>query len=202
MKIYVVRHGETRWNALKKIQGTADIPLDEKGIELAKKTGEGMKDISFDFAISSPLKRAAETARLVLGDDSIPIYLEPRIQEISFGAMEGTSLLDREDNVYGEKYRSFFQDPEHYIPPEGGETLANVCARTGEFLTELVNRKEYEDAVILVASHGCAVRAMLQRFYQDDLGFWHGKVPPNCSVNIIESYEGKPSLIAEDVIYY
>ena len=132
---------------MKKVQGTADISLNERGRELARVTGEALKEVPFDLAISSPLKRALETARLVLGDREVPIYTDRRIQEISFGEMEGTSLLE---------------------------------GAGGEF----------------------AVRAMLQRFYRDDLGFWHGKVPPNCSVNIIEAHQGQASLTVEDMVLY
>lgn len=202
MKLYVVRHGETTWNAKKKVQGTADIPLNEKGRELARVTGEALKDVPFDFAVSSPLKRALETAKLILGDREVPIYTERRIQEISFGEMEGTSLLEGGGGKFADTFQTFFHHPEEYRPPKGGESLIQVCRRTGDFLTELLNRREYENATILITSHGCAVRAMLQRFYQDDLGFWHGKIPPNCSVNIIESHHGQASLIAQDMVFY
>ena len=202
MKLYVVRHGETPWNALKKVQGTADISLNERGRELARVTGEALKEVPFDLAISSPLKRALETARLVLRDREVPIYTDRRIQEISFGEMEGTSLLEGAGGKFAETFQMFFRQPENYRPPRGGESLAHVCRRTGEFLDELLNRSEYEESTILITSHGCAVRAMLQRFYRDDLGFWHGKVPPNCSVNIIEAHQGQASLTVEDMVLY
>lgn len=202
MKIYVVRHGETQWNALKKIQGTADIPLNEKGVALALVTGDALRGVHFDAAFSSPLKRAYETAKCVLGDRNIPIITDARIREISFGVMEGTCLLENDGGEFAENFQLFFHAPQKYQPPEGGESLEEVCERTGAFLSELLTDEKYEDATILVASHGCAVRAMLQRFYKDDLGFWHGKVPPNCSVNIIEAKNGEAVLIAEDQVYY
>ena len=58
MVLYFIRHGETSWNVEGKMQGQTDIPLNENGIRLAKITGEALKDVPFDFAISSPLKRA------------------------------------------------------------------------------------------------------------------------------------------------
>ena len=69
MKIYLIRHGETSWNTLGRLQGRTDIELNENGIRLAKITGEKLKDVHFDLAIASPLKRAYETAGLVLGSD-------------------------------------------------------------------------------------------------------------------------------------
>ena len=200
MKIYIVRHGETPWNAQHRVQGMADVSLNENGIELAKITGEALRDIPFDFVISSPLTRALETARCLLGDRKIPLYTDERIREISFGVMEGVSLV--ENGEFAETFRQFFKDPKEYQPPEGGESLEEVGRRTGDFLTELLYKEEWEDATILVVSNGCALRAMLQRFYQDDLGFWHGQVPPNCCVNIIEASHGEAILAAEDQVYY
>ena len=59
MKIYFVRHGKTEWNKLKKMQGSADIPLNEEGIEQAYKTKELISNIEFDCAICSPLTRTS-----------------------------------------------------------------------------------------------------------------------------------------------
>ena len=67
MKLYLVRHGITDWNARKKIQGQVDIPLNETGRDLARKTAEGLKDVPFDLCMTSPLCRAKETARIILG---------------------------------------------------------------------------------------------------------------------------------------
>ena len=57
------------------------------------------------------------------------------------------------------------------------------------------------DKTIMIATHGCAARALLQNVYEDDLGFWHGCVPPNCAVNIVEVTDGKAKLIGEDQVY-
>ena len=67
MKLYIVRHGITEWNALQKVQGSVDIPLAEEGIRLARLTGEALKDVHFDLCFSSPLQRAKQTAELILG---------------------------------------------------------------------------------------------------------------------------------------
>ena len=89
MKLYIIRHGETPWNAEVRLQGQTDIPLNENGIRLAKITGEALKDVPFDFAISSPLKRARQTAELVLAGRQIPVLEDARIEELSFGSWEG-----------------------------------------------------------------------------------------------------------------
>ena len=92
MDIYFLRHGETKWNTLGRIQGQKNTKLSEKGIEQAKLTAEGMKDIPFDAIYSSPLERAYLTARIVRGERDIPIKLDERLKEIGFGADEGRYL--------------------------------------------------------------------------------------------------------------
>lgn len=67
MKLYLIRHGETDWNKEFKIQGSSDIELNEYGRELAFITREGLRHIPFDIAYTSPLKRAKETAEIILG---------------------------------------------------------------------------------------------------------------------------------------
>lgn len=67
LKLYLIRHGETDWNKEFKIQGSSDIELNEYGRELAFITREGLRHIPFDIAYTSPLKRAKETAEIILG---------------------------------------------------------------------------------------------------------------------------------------
>ena len=66
MKVYIVRHGETDWNTEKRLQGRQDIPLNENGREVARKTAQGIRQISFDAAFSSPLSRARRRRRFCL----------------------------------------------------------------------------------------------------------------------------------------
>ena len=89
MKLYLVRHGETDWNKVKRIQGQVDIPLNQFGKRLAEETAEGMKEIPFDLCITSPLSRARQTAEIVLGGRKVPIIEDARIEELSFGSWEG-----------------------------------------------------------------------------------------------------------------
>ena len=83
MIIYIIRHGETDWNVLRKFQGRTDIPLNENGRQVAEWTREGLKEIDFDIVYTSPLRRAKETAQIIVGDRQIPIIEEERIIEMA-----------------------------------------------------------------------------------------------------------------------
>ena len=199
MKLYIIRHGETTWNVERRLQGTTDTDLNENGLSLARRTGEALKDIPFDLCYSSPLKRARMTAELVLGDRKVPLITDERLQEISFGDWEGreSALLPKE------MLENFFGHVDRYVAPEGGESIPEVCRRAASFFQELISKEELQDKTILIASHGCTVRALLQPVYQNEdfTQFWHGCVPPNCGVNIVEVTNGIPKLIEEDRVF-
>ena len=199
MKIYVVRHGETDLNAKKVMQGWLDEPLNWNGRELAALTGQAMKaeGIRFDECISSPLRRAKETVEIILREsgNDIPVVTDDRIREINFGEMEGRQLSEM-----GEDGPLFFSDPFSFAGASGGERIRDVCERTQAFLKELIIRDDGK--TYLVGIHGCALRAMLNFLYEDPDDFWHGHVPYNCAVNIIEAENGHAKLAADDKIYY
>lgn len=201
MRLYIVRHGVTQWNALKKVQGSADIPLAEEGIRLAKATGEALKEVPFDLCFTSPLMRARQTAELILGDRKVPVIPDKRIQEIDFGDLEGTRFKDDQGNVVSREMEIFFQDPEHFQRPANGENIEDICKRTKAFWEEKINAPDLQEKTILLTSHGCAVRALLRNVYTDKSAFWHGCVPPNCSVNLVEVKNGKAVLLEEDRVY-
>ena len=98
---------------------------------------------------------------------------------------------------------NFFHHTEAYQPPKNAESLESICKRTQEFYEELIQKEELQDKTILIASHGCAVRALLQNVYENPSieNFWRGCVPPNCSVNIIEVKNKISKLIEEDKIF-
>lgn len=203
MKFYIIRHGVTEWNAKFRIQGAADIPLAEEGIRLARLTGEALENVDFDICFTSPLSRARQTAELVLGTrkDSVQIIEDERIKEINFGVLEGVVCKDLDGNFISAEFAEFFRNPEVFQRPEGGENIEDICVRTREFWLEKINDASLQDKTILVASHGCAVRALLQNVYHDDEGFWHGCVPPNCAVNIVEVVDGNAVLLESDKVY-
>ena len=197
MKIYIIRHGETDLNVQGVMQGWLDEPLNQSGRDLAEITGRALKDIHFDYCISSPLIRSKETVELVLKEsgNEIPILTDDRIKEIHFGDIEGEHL-----SALGEKGELFHDDPFHFGRFPNGESVQDVCQRTQEFLKELIARDD--DKTYLIGIHGCAVRAMLNFLYENPDEYWHGHVPYNCSVNIIEAKNGVARLVEDDKIYY
>ncbi len=204
MKLYFLRHGETSWNRKHKVQGRTDIPLNDYGRYLAKKTYEGLKDTKFDLAYTSPLIRAKETAEIVLGEREIPIIDEPLIQEMNFGVSEGICFKGDGKEPGGDEFHKFFVDTANYKVPEGGESVPELLERVGGFFDHLSKNKELENKSILISTHGAALKAILNHIRGIDsvAGFWGEGVPKNCSVTEVEVTNGTPKIISEGKIYY
>lgn len=220
MRMYIIRHGQTAWNDRHCLQGRSNTELNESGRALAREAAEGMRDIPFDLAFTSPLRRARETAELIVGKRGVPIFLDERIIEISFGAYEGMSRTEAEAHPEppGEPARpedpawsrqkanyeinNFFYHPERYVPAQGGETLEELSGRTADFMRDICAREDLRDKTILVSTHGAAMRALLNSLrVWEKKDFWHTGLVPNCGVTIVECTDGKPVIAAENVVY-
>ena len=202
MKIYLIRHGETELNKQRRLQGQSDILLNENGRRLAEITGRALSNVPFDYVFSSPLKRALETAELVIGNRNIPIVTDKRIQEISFGEYEGLCFHPENYNIPDKDFLNFFQAPERYKVPPKGESFQEVIARTGEFWREITEDTQYRDKTILVSTHGCALKAILANIRQTPLErFWGEGVHKNCAVTIVDKINDVIS-VDEGIIFY
>ena len=208
MKIYVVRHGETENNRKGILQGWLDASINDNGILLAELTGKALKDVAFDVVFCSPLKRAKETAEILLKENKVTsltaddMIFDERIKEISFGDWEGMVVRGENVNIPEMEYEFFLKDAYNFVGGPNGESIQHLLDRTGDFYNDIISRPELADKTILVSTHGCALRALLNQVYVDKTDYWHGKVPENCAVNIIEVEDGKGKLVGDDLTFY
>ena len=204
MKMYIIRHGQTPWNARKCLQGRSDVDLNENGIYLAGLTGKALRDVTFDMAFTSPLIRAKHTAQCILAGRKVPIIEDERLIEISFGIYEGCCYAEENRQVPQQWIENFFHAPQDYVAAPGGESLDDVEKRTRNFMEDICSRKELQDKTILVSTHGCALRGLLNSIRESNReDYWHGGVSKNCAVSIVTCNRGeKPVLVEENHIYY
>ena len=144
MELYVIRHGQTEWNILKKVQGKADISLNEKGIEQARQTKKELDNEKIDLIICSPLKRAKETAQIINENRNIPIIVDDRISERDFGEFEGMSKTEFDF----EGFWSYKANIEY----SRAENIVEFFNRIYSFLESI--KKEYPNKNVLIVSHG------------------------------------------------
>lgn len=120
---------------------------------------------------------------------------------MNLGCWEDKRLDEGANELPAEQVRMFFENPFALGQVPGGESVEQVCARTQAFLRELAESSSPGETV-LVSTHGCALRAMLNCLYEDKKDFWHGHVPYNCAVNIVEVSPEGMKLVGDDIIYY
>ena len=201
MKVYLVRHGETEWNSIRKLQGQTDILLNDYGKELAEITAKALENIQFDYVYSSPLTRAIQTAKIIIGDRNLVINTDDRIKEINFGQCEGVQI-PRYSEYKINPIWDFEFDTENYIPAEGGETFNDIYERTGEFFQNVILPLEGKYENVLIIGHGCMNRTILNRVLNRPLrDFWEIKLD-NCAVSIIEIKNGKAEVVETGKKYY
>ncbi len=132
-RIALIRHGPTRWNAERRVQGRHDLPLSEDG----RRTLAGYavpEDLAAWRWVCSPLRRARETARLLHGTEP---DLDDRLVEASWGAWEG---LDRSEVERREAERTAAGEaPGLGFAPPGGESPRDLWARLRPFLIEVAD---------------------------------------------------------------
>ena len=183
-KIYLIRHGESEWNILKKIQGQKDIPLTKKGIQQAKLVGKRLMDENINKIYSSDLKRAYDTAKIIGDYIKIePVYTKG-FREINFGIWEGLS-----NNIMNREYRDeiylWRKEPEK-LKIQGAETLYEVQERAINSLNAIVHS---EDENILIVSHGVTLKTMILGLLNMDLAYFKNLTIDNVGLSIIEFRE-------------
>ena len=154
MKLYCARHGKTDWNGLDRVQGRTDNPLNEEGIEQAKRLGEACRDLHIDLIISSPMIRAYTTAEAVADTTGAPIIVDERLIEQDYGIYEGQH---RFCDGFLQNKRQFA-----YCYP-GGESMMKLGQRIYNFLDEV--KEKYSDKTVMLVCHGGVLRALHSYFY-------------------------------------
>ena len=165
-RVFVVRHGQTAWNAQSRIQGNTDIGLDETGRRQAQALGAALADEGLDAIYASDLARAVETARPAADLARLAIVTDPGLRERGFGIFEGLTHAEVAQRWPDAAERWRRRDA--HFGPEGGETLAAFYARSVGCAERIAAR--HAGQTIAIVTHGgvldclyrAATRASLQ----------------------------------------
>lgn len=155
MKLYVIRHGETVWNAVGRTQGRSHNRLSKLGEEQAKEAAEKLKEIEVDVIFSSPLYRTVRTANIVNKNLNKKIIKDERITEIDQG-------------IYAGRYKNSFTEEEKHnrkirSKEAGLETYEEAFARIVDFLKSL-KQTNYENVLIVSHRSVCCLIECYNRF--------------------------------------
>ena len=175
MKLYVARHGQTRWNAENKVCGRTDLPLTEVGIAQAQALAEKAADLGIDLILTSPLDRAHTMARIIADRCGAEVQVEERLIEQNYGVFEG---VDRQDPGFLANKRQFA------VRYPGGESMMDMAGRIYPLLGEI--RERYPDKTVLLACHGGVCRVIRTFFLPMTNEEYFAYSPENCSVECYE----------------
>lgn len=155
-KICLIRHGQTNWNKEKLIQGRIDNLLNETGKIASREAAKKIKELNIDWEVflSSPLKRAYETAEIIKTElgFSNDIIVIPDLTEREFGALEGKKVCE-------ESYRLMDEGV------EGLEMLLDLQTRSVNTILKIAS--DYKDKRILVATHSQFIKGLLSYILKD-----------------------------------
>lgn len=210
LRLLLVRHGESIWNKEERIQGQRDVPLSERGREQAIALGKRLKGIEVYACYASPLRRAMETAELILkaSGNSVSVVALPELTERNFGEWEEKCIADLKSQAPDE----FAQwVASHYLPaPPKGESGEELLRRVGKGLERILSgirergpglESEKECSLfiphpisVLIVGHSGSIKALICLLFHLPLESFAKLKVDNASLTVLEIREGKPYL--------
>ncbi len=160
-KLILVRHGKSEWNELGLWTGWNDVDLHEDGKLDAKKMAEHLVDTEIHLVHTSKLKRAKETAHIILealNIKDIPIHEHDALKERHYGTYAGKNKWQVKEEVGEEEFQNIRRGWDHKIPE--GETLKDVHDRAVPYFEEQILPQLKEGKNVLIAAHSNSLRAL------------------------------------------
>ncbi|MGC6769407.1 histidine phosphatase family protein [Enterococcus sp. LJL128] len=144
--LYLIRQGETEWNALKRFNGRTETELNQKGVAQAREQAEKLRDVAFDCCFCSPQKRARQAGEIICGDKLI---FDERLMEIDCGEFEGTEETSERLKQFWQAVMTGKQKTENY---------KDFMQRNSEFCTMIMEK--YREQTVLVVTHAANARVI------------------------------------------
>lgn len=187
LQVYLVRHGETQWNAERRIQGQSDSPLTAKGEQQAMQVGERARSLGITHIISSDLGRTKRTAEIIAQACGCDITFDSRLRELDMGVLEKRQIdsLTEEEEGWRRQLVNGTQDGR--IP--GGESMQELSDRVHAALASCLELPQGSRP--LLVSHGIALGCLVSTIL--GLPAWAERRLRlrNCSISRIDYQESQ-----------
>ncbi|KFC07774.1 phosphoglycerate mutase [Trabulsiella guamensis ATCC 49490] len=157
LQVYLVRHGETQWNAERRIQGQSDSPLTEKGEQQAWQVGERARTLGITHIISSDLGRTRRTAEIIAEACGCDVTLDARLRELDMGVLEKRRIESLTEEEEGWRRQLVNGTPDGRIPD--GESMQELGDRMQAALLSCLELPEGSRP--LLVSHGMALGCLV-----------------------------------------
>ena len=158
LKLYIVRHGETEWNVIKRFQGQLNTPLTEKGMEKLRETGKKLENVLFDEVYTSELERTVASAEIILNENrgyknkKLELKKLAELNEVYFGVWQGLTY-EEVFLKYPEEANNYFYNVKNYKAENvEAENLKDALERFLKGINKILDR--HKSGNILVVTHG------------------------------------------------
>ena len=158
LKLYIVRHGETEWNVIKRFQGQLNTPLTEKGIEKLKETGKELEDVTFEEVYTSELERTVNSAEIILNENrgyknnKLKLKKLAELNEVHFGVWQGLKY-EEVFLKYPEEANNYFYNVKNYKAENvEAENLKDALERFLRGINKILD--SHKSGNILIVTHG------------------------------------------------
>lgn len=171
VKLFMVRHGKTDWNAKGLTQGWTDIPLNEEGAESARKLAETFDGNQVDVCLCSPLLRAKQTAKILVDEEKI--QYDPMLKERKLGDFEGKECTWEMIELLWD-YKLNYHENEV-------ESLKDCLERAKEILQKI--KTNFDGKTVLLVTHGALMKTLQYNIegYDENTDFLT-KIPQNTTI--------------------
>lgn len=175
-RIFLARHGI-------KEKAIGDVPITLEGRKQAQLTGQHLNELSITAIISSPLRRAVETAQYIASVQNIPVSTDNRLRErANWG-----DLPEQTFDEFVEMWERCIREPD-FIPP-AGDSVRQACARLSMLLSELVQQYPLGSNIVVITHGGLITDYLVHTFVESELNRFHpnfiekqSSLVPECSI--------------------
>lgn len=194
--LYLVRHGETTYNAEGRVQGHEDPPLTPLGFRQAKAIADRLASEKIDAVYSSDLVRATSTAEIIAARHSLSIETTALLRESNLGVLQGMTREEVEER-YPKEVCEWRRDPVKYRPP-GGETTDQVIGRARQFLDSLTTRGSLTAVIV---GHGGSLRGMVISALSLPIDTYHKLHFSNAGLSVVQLAERRELRLFNDTCH-
>ncbi|NJM58179.1 MAG: histidine phosphatase family protein [Synechococcales cyanobacterium RU_4_20] len=191
LRLYLMRHGETRFSQTGGYCGALDVALTEAGQAMAQAFAEAYQDLPWAAIYCSPMQRTQATAAPIAQATGLVPQLREGLREINYGQWEGKQREEIQQTLTDD-YHHWMTEPA-WNSPTGGETAVEIANRAMAVIAEIEG--QYTDGNVLVVSHKATLRIILCSLLGIDLGRYRDRLDyPTASLSVVRFDQYGPLL--------
>ncbi len=173
LKLYIVRHGETEWNVIKRFQGQLNTPLTEKGMEKLRETGKNLENVLFEEVYTSELERTVKSAEIILNENrgyknkKMELKKLAELNEVYFGVWQGLKY-EEVFLKYPEEANNYFYNVKNYKAENvEAENLKDALERFLRGINKILDN--HKSGNILIVTHGTVFEMFINYVGNNDI---------------------------------